>query len=137
MAARLECTPLRVDGGQKRFVGGPVLPSPTLRHGGHFAITLRVVPVPLALDTVLRRQPGADEQTLNGEMVVLDAEGTMVRALNGTGARVWQLMDGRRTVRDICTAIAEEFDAGPEAVRADVIAFIEDLCRVRLAVGAV
>lgn len=93
--------------------------------------------MPLTPDTVLCRQPGADEQTLNGEMVVLDAEGKMVRALNGTGARVWQLLDGRRTVHDICVAIADEFDAGPEVVRADVIAFIEDLCRVRLAVGAV
>lgn len=92
--------------------------------------------MPLALDTVLRRQPGADEQTLNGEMVVLDAEGKMVRAFNGTGARVWELLDGRRSIRDICAAIADEFEAGPDDVRADVIAFIEDLCRVRLAVGA-
>lgn len=88
-------------------------------------------------DSVLRRQPGADEQTLDGEVVVLDADGKMVRALNGTGARVWQLLDGRRTVKDICAAIAEEFDARPEVIRADVIAFLEDLGRMQLLVGAV
>ena len=89
------------------------------------------------LHSVLRRQPGADEQTLDGEVVVLDAEGKLVRALNGTGARVWQLLDGRRTVQDICATIAEEFDAGPDLIRADVIAFLKDLCRMQLAVGAV
>jgi pyrroloquinoline quinone biosynthesis protein D len=91
--------------------------------------------VSLSLESILRRQPGADDSALNGEVVVLDAEGRMVRALNGTAARVWQLLDGQRTVRDICKTIALEFDAGTEAIEADVISFLNYLCRVQLAVG--
>ena len=89
----------------------------------------------LTLDTVLRRQPGADANALGGEMVVLDADGKMVRALNGTAARVWDLLDGGRSIGQICAAIAEEFDASLEAVQADVLSFLEYLCQVRLAGG--
>ena len=89
----------------------------------------------LSLETILRRQPGADESAINGEVVVLDAEGRMVRALNGTAARVWQLLDGRRSVQEICKTLASEFDAGAEAIEADVIAFLNQLCRVQLVVG--
>lgn len=89
----------------------------------------------LSLETILRRQPGADDSALNGEVVVLDAEGRMVRALNGTAARVWQLLDGRNSVRDICKTLCAEFDAGAEAIEADVISFLNHLCRVQLAVG--
>jgi pyrroloquinoline quinone biosynthesis protein D len=93
--------------------------------------------VSLSLESILRRQPGADASSLNGEVVVLDAEGRMVRALNGTAARVWQLLDGQRTVRQICETIASEFDAGAEAIEADVLTFLNYLCRVQLAVGGV
>lgn len=89
----------------------------------------------LSLETILRRQPGAEETAINGEVVVLDAEGRMVRALNGTAARVWQLLDGRRSIREICKTLASEFDAGAEAIEADVIAFLNQLCRVQLVVG--
>ncbi len=91
----------------------------------------------LSLDSVLRRQPGADDSSLNGEVVVLDAEGKRVRALNGTAARVWQLLDGRRSVADICAAIAAEFDARADAIEADVLSFLTYLCSVQLVVGGV
>jgi hypothetical protein len=89
----------------------------------------------LNLDSVLRRQAGADATSLGGEVVVLDAEGQMVRALNGTAARVWELLDGVHSVREICAAIVREFDASAEAIEKDVLAFLDYLCRVRLAGG--
>lgn len=91
----------------------------------------------LTLESVLHRQPGAEDSSLNGDVVVLDAGGRMVRALNPTAARVWQLLDGQRSVREICATLAAEFDAGADAVEADVVGFLNYLCRVQLAVGGV
>jgi hypothetical protein len=88
--------------------------------------------VTLTLDSVLRRQPGADAASLGGEVVVLDSQGKMVRALNGTAARVWELLDGSHSVRDICATLTAEFDASAEAIQADVISFLDYLCRVQL-----
>ncbi len=91
--------------------------------------------MPITLSTIVRRQPGADDSTLDGELVVLDADGRMVRALNGTAARVWQLLDGQRSIADICNVLAAEFDAQAAAIEADVLSFLNDLCRKQLAVG--
>ena len=64
---------------------------------------------------------------------VVDGEGVLVhpqqgiRVLNPTGARVWELADGQRTVADLARAIAGEYDVGLERAQADVSAFCEDL----------
>ena len=42
------------------------------------------------------------------QAVMLDAAGTVARGINETGARVWELIDGRRTVAEI----ARELDDG-------------------------
>jgi pyrroloquinoline quinone biosynthesis protein D len=91
--------------------------------------------VTLTPQTILRRQPGADATVLGGEVVVLDASGKMVRALNATAARVWQLLDGSHTVQDICSTLLAEFDASAEAIEADVFSFLEYLHRVELVAG--
>ena len=66
-------------------------------------------------------------------MVVLDAEGRMVRAFNGTAARVWELLDGSLSIRQISQTLSDEFEAAAEAIESDVIAFLGHLCRIRLA----
>ncbi len=48
--------------------------------------------------------------------------------LNGTAARVLELVDGERDAAAIATAIADEYETGDEnAVQADVLEILEDL----------
>jgi hypothetical protein len=82
----------------------------------------------------LRRQPGAEATLLGGELVVLDAEGKMVRALNGTAARVWELLDGAHSVEEICRVLGEEFEAPAAAIERDVAKFLAALERAGLLV---
>jgi hypothetical protein len=49
---------------------------------------------------------------------MLDAGGTVARGLNATAARVWELIDGRRTVGEIAVELHGEGD-----VSSDVLAF--------------
>ncbi|HZA02026.1 MAG TPA: pyrroloquinoline quinone biosynthesis peptide chaperone PqqD [Hyphomicrobiaceae bacterium] len=44
-----------------------------------------------------------------------------------TGLAILQLCDGKRTVMDIATQLAAEYDAGAEQIAADVIAMLQDL----------
>ena len=44
-----------------------------------------------------------------------------------TGLAVLRLCDGRRTVMDIATQLAQEYDADVEQIAADVIAMLQDL----------
>ena len=87
----------------------------------------------LTAQSILRRETGVDSSCLAGEVVVLDAEGRMVRAFNGTAARVWELLDGSASVRQISQTLADEFEAASEAIESDVIAFLDYLCRIKLA----
>ena len=73
------------------------------------------------------RRAGASAARLGADFVLLDAEGRMLRGLNATAARVWELMDGRLTAAEIAARVAEEFSAPEARVVEDVLAFLEQL----------
>lgn len=80
----------------------------------------------------VRRKLGAESARLGGDCVVLDAAGEMLRGLNGTAARVWDLADGTRSVAEISRQIATEYSAPVEDVLKDVISFVEQLLSLGL-----
>lgn len=45
--------------------------------------------------------------------------------LNGVGSDIWNRIDGRATVADLCRAVESTYDVGKEAAAADVAAFVE------------
>jgi hypothetical protein len=62
-----------------------------------------------------------------GEVVIVDPEKNMVRMLNQVGSRVWELIDGTRTTKEIVVQLVEEFDVKKEEAKNSVEGFIEDL----------
>ena len=59
------------------------------------------------------------------------AEMESLYSLNEVGARVYDLVDGKRAVRDIIAAIVEEFDVSAEQAEGDVTQFIEQLVSIK------
>jgi hypothetical protein len=47
--------------------------------------------------------------------------------LNSLGTRVWELIDGERTVQEIARIIEGEYEGSLEQIEADVREFVEDL----------
>jgi hypothetical protein len=78
----------------------------------------------LILDSVLERAPGVIARDSDDELVVvLPEEGTFF-VLNGTGAEIFQLVDGKRTLGQIATALhAQHTEIELERIQADVLAF--------------
>mgnify|MGYP006273170859 CR=1 FL=1 len=63
--------------------------------------------------------------------VILGPEDTF--KLNEVGYRVWILMDGKNTIRSICSKIGHQYPEVDEAdIRSDVMALIEVLDREKL-----
>lgn len=81
---------------------------------------------------ILRKHPATASRTIAGQGIVLDVEGRMLRGLNATATRVWELIDGRRPLADIADRLAREFAADAARVRADVEAFARELLARRL-----
>jgi len=78
--------------------------------------------------TSVPRRPGhLAWQEVAGEAVVLDTKERMLRGLNASGARVWDLIDGSRTVGDIAATMAAQWQRDPGDVLADVTRFIDTL----------
>jgi pyrroloquinoline quinone biosynthesis protein D len=78
------------------------------------------------------RRAGSEATRLGRELVVLDAEGKMLRGLNPSGARVWELIDGARCVEQIADQIADEYELPPGRALTDVLTFLEALSARRL-----
>lgn len=66
-------------------------------------------------------------QTIEGEAVVLDIPGRIIRGFNPVGTRIWDLIDGRRTVREIGKIITEEFAVEEVQALSDVREFLGQL----------
>ncbi len=58
------------------------------------------------------------------------AEMENLYTLNEVGARVYELVDGKRSVGNICAVIVDEFDVSAEQAEADVSQFVEQLLSI-------
>ncbi len=78
----------------------------------------------LELARIPVQSTGAEGSRFGQEFVLLDPAGRMLRGLNETGARIWALIDGKRSVAEIATVISREFDVPLVTAQADVAGFI-------------
>ena len=85
---------------------------------------------------IVARNPATAWRVIEGEAVILSMETKIFRGLNAVGSRVWELIDGRRTVDEITTVIVGEFQVTPDVAARDVCVFIEDLLAKRLVTTA-
>jgi len=76
---------------------------------------------------IVEKAPTTAWRLIEGEAVILSLETKVLRGLNPVGSRIWELIDGRRSVEEIIGVIVEEFDVTPEAAARDVRDFVEEL----------
>jgi hypothetical protein len=73
------------------------------------------------------KTPTTASRLIAGEAVILSLDTKILRGLNAVGSRVWDLIDGRRTVDDIVDLVVAEFDVTRPQAAADVGAFVREL----------
>ena len=83
----------------------------------------------MQLTDVVAHTPGVVSRMVDGEAVLVDPKKGMVRVLNPAGARIWEMIDGRRTVAELAADIAAEYGIEASRAEADTITFCEDLVR--------
>jgi hypothetical protein len=62
-----------------------------------------------------------------GEAVILSLDTKILRGLNSVGSRVWDLIDGRRTLDDIVDVVVAEFDVERTQAAQDIETFLRQL----------
>jgi hypothetical protein len=58
---------------------------------------------------------------------IMDGRSSDLHSLNPIGARIWELVDGQRTVADIAAVIVEEYEVEAGRAEGDVVEFLETL----------
>ncbi|MBI5481415.1 MAG: PqqD family protein [Deltaproteobacteria bacterium] len=84
---------------------------------------------PIGPGAVPRPREALAWQEVAGEVVILDLDGMVLRGLNRSGGRAFQLMDGRRTLADIAEALAARYSIDVERALGDVLEFAAELVR--------
>jgi hypothetical protein len=74
-----------------------------------------------SLDDVLQPAPGVVGRQTKDEMVVVLPEQARFLVLNETGAQIWQLADGNRTLGDIAQGLVETWQIEPAQAEGDVL----------------
>lgn len=76
---------------------------------------------------IVSKAPATAWRVIEGEAVILSLDTKILRGLNPVGSRVWELIDGQRSVEEIVGVIVQEFDVSQEAAAGDVGDFVREL----------
>jgi PqqD family protein of HPr-rel-A system len=83
----------------------------------------------LTAEQVISVSPQAVSCELGGETVILDIPSGQYFALSEIGAQIWLLLESPRTLGDLCSRLAEEYDVEPGRCEADVSALLDQLAK--------
>jgi hypothetical protein len=67
--------------------------------------------------------PHTASRVFSGEAVVITPAENAVRMFNPVGSRIWELMDGQRSVDQIVATLIDEFDVEPERAQRTTLDF--------------
>ncbi len=81
----------------------------------------------LSLNARPRPHPQTASRVFDGEAVIITPAQNIVRLLNTTGSRIWELCDGQHTLQAIIDTLVDEFDVTPEQAQTSVQRFIQHL----------
>lgn len=68
--------------------------------------------------------PQVAARIVDGAAVIVLADSGQVIVLNAVGTRVWQLVDGQRTLNNIAEMICAEYTVSLEQAQADIETFV-------------
>ncbi len=80
------------------------------------------------------RSPGTASRVVDGEAVIVALKDAEINVANKVGTRIWDLVDGKRSLYDIAGVISDEFEISSEEALQDTIEFVEDLVKRKMLV---
>jgi len=67
------------------------------------------------------------ETEVDGEVLIVDLDGGELFSLKDTGRAVWGLIDGKRDIAAIASALSPEYEAAPGELERDCKRLIDEL----------
>lgn len=80
-----------------------------------------------AANMTIRRKGDWLSAMVGEELVMMSAETGNYVTISRVGARLWELIERPQTMDALCTRLVQEFEVTPQACRADVQAFLDEM----------
>src|SRR5437762_8884663 len=90
------------------------------------------MPALLSPDAVLARSDRLSWRVLDDEALILFPEVGTLHRLNPTGTRMWELLDGSRSLELIASALIEEYDVSVGEALGQLVGLANELIAARL-----
>lgn len=71
--------------------------------------------------------PNVITQVLTEGAAIVKTDSEQVTIINSTGYAIWSLLDGQRSLEEVTSLVASQFNTTPETVSKEVVAFTEQL----------
>lgn len=81
----------------------------------------------LTLDSIPSHSPDVVERVVRGEAILVLAEQSKLKVLNDLGTRIWELVDGQQSVRQIADRLCQEYEVDPAQAEGDTLDFLAEL----------
>ena len=88
------------------------------------------------LDKVYKKSDSVVSRKIADEFILIPirqnvADLESIYTLNEVGARIWELMDGKMTVREIKEKIVEEFEVTAHEAEKDIAEYLQQLEKIK------
>ncbi len=85
---------------------------------------------------VLKKNPDMVSRTIEDETILMPLYKTSdeincIYTLNDVAARVWELIDGKKSLTQIKKKLLEEFDSSEKGIDKELNKFLEDLQKIK------
>ncbi len=81
----------------------------------------------IGMETVVARNEEPVAVEVDRTIVMLSIDQGMYFGLEGTGPRIWALLEQPRSAAQLCEALLNEFDIDPDDCQREVLGFLEEL----------
>jgi hypothetical protein len=96
----------------------------------------------ILMDMVFSRSGDVVSREIDGTLIIVpltsgvgDMEDDLF-SMNETGTKIWNMLDGKKTVQEIVEAMAQQYRAEPGEIEQDVAGIITELLKRRMLVEA-
>lgn len=81
----------------------------------------------LTLESVPAHSPDVVAQVVRGEAILVLAERNKVKVLNELGTRIWEMVDGQQSIRQIAARLCQEYEVDLSQAEQDTLEFLAEL----------
>lgn len=87
----------------------------------------------ITMDSVVRASQDQVSCDMAGEAAILDLKSGQYYGLNPIGARIWNIIQEPKSVREVLGVLLNEYDVDAARCENDLLALVEELCSKGLA----